>query len=164
MPSIIAPMTSHSKNTPKKALAVATPAPFTYTGTPPARASSAVTHAMIVMDFVQGVDLQDWSISSPLSQSAFNDIDTAVKHLHSQNFVFGDLRKPNVMILQDSIGKATGRAMLIDFDWCGIHLEGRYPSKMNTTLGWHEDVGPGAVMDKQHDLHMLQMLQMLTPK
>ncbi|CAE6389813.1 unnamed protein product [Rhizoctonia solani] len=129
-----------------------------YNGTAHPEEQPGPEHAMIVMDFVHGVDLQEWSISSPLSRSAFNDIDTAVKLLHSHNFVFGDLREPNVMILQDSIGRATGRAMLIDFDWCGEHLEGRYPLKMNTTLGWHPGVGLGAVMDKQHDLHMLKTL------
>ncbi|KAL5631181.1 hypothetical protein ACGC1H_006876 [Rhizoctonia solani] len=113
-------------------------------------------HSMVVMEFVQGVDLE-WS-RSRLPRSAFNDIKAAVDLLHSHDWVFGDLRGPNVMVLQDSTGKATGRAMLIDFDWCGKHLEGRYPLKMNMTLNWPGDVRPRAVMDKQHDLYMLNQL------
>ncbi|EUC66950.1 kinase domain protein, putative [Rhizoctonia solani AG-3 Rhs1AP] len=113
-------------------------------------------HYMIIMEFVQGVDLE-WS-RSRLSRSAFNDVKAAIDLLHSHDWVFGDLRRPNVMVLQDSTGKATGRAMLIDFDWCGKDIEGRYPLKMNMTLEWPEDVGVGAVMKKQHDLYMLNQL------
>ncbi|KAL5634282.1 hypothetical protein ACGC1H_006180 [Rhizoctonia solani] len=113
-------------------------------------------HIMIVMELVQGVDFE-WS-SSRLPSSAFNDVKAAIDLLHSHDWVFGDPRGPNVMILQDSSGKATGRAMLIDFDWCGKHLEGRYPQKMNMAVGWHGDVGPGAILDKQHDLYLLNQL------
>ena len=35
---------------------------------------------------------------------------------------------------------------------------------MNMTLGWHKDVEPRAAMDKQHDLHMFQILKELTSK
>ncbi|KAH7337262.1 hypothetical protein B0J17DRAFT_666928 [Rhizoctonia solani] len=104
-----------------------------------------LNHAMIVMEFVQGVDLE--SKSSRLPHSVFDDIETAVDLLHTRDFVFGDLREPNVM------------AMLVDFDWCGKHLEGRYPLRMNLELGWHTAVGPGAVMDKEHDTHMLNRLR-----
>ncbi|KAH7337238.1 hypothetical protein B0J17DRAFT_666828 [Rhizoctonia solani] len=93
-------------------------------------------HAMIVMEFVQGVDLE--SKSSRLPHSVFDDIKTAVDLLHTRDFVFGDL---------------------LDFDWCGKHLEGRYPLRMNLELGWHTTVGPGAVMDKEHDTHMLNRLR-----
>ncbi|CAE6465106.1 unnamed protein product [Rhizoctonia solani] len=115
-------------------------------------------HIMIVMEFVQGVNLDEWLTHFRLSQSALSDIDTALKLLHDNNFVFGDLRPPNVMILQDSSGAATGRAMLVDFDWCGKHLEGRYPLRMNMTLGWHEQVEPGAIMEIKHDIHMFKQL------
>ncbi|KEP48695.1 putative kinase domain protein [Rhizoctonia solani 123E] len=114
-------------------------------------------HIMVVMDFVQGANLQSPG-SSQLPRSVFNDIEAAIKILHSRDFVFGDLREPNMMVLQDSMGRATGKAMLVDFDWCGKHLEGKYPQKMNMELGWHGDVEPRAVMDKQHDIHMLAEL------
>ncbi|CAE6450431.1 unnamed protein product [Rhizoctonia solani] len=114
-------------------------------------------HNMVVMDFIQGADLEALG-SSPLPRSVFNDIEAAIKLLHGRDFVFGDLREPNVMVLQDLMGRATGKAMLVDFDWCGKHLEGKYPQQMNMELGWHRDVEPRAVMDKQHDTHMLAKL------
>ncbi|EUC55031.1 kinase domain protein, partial [Rhizoctonia solani AG-3 Rhs1AP] len=118
-------------------------------------------HNMVVMDFVQGADLEALG-SSPLPRSVFNDIEAAIKILHSRDFMFGDLREPNAMVLQDSMGRATGKVMLVDFDWCGKHLEGKYPPKMNMTLGWHRDVRPEAVMDKQHDNRMLAQLDSAT--
>ncbi|KAH7304808.1 hypothetical protein B0J17DRAFT_623066 [Rhizoctonia solani] len=128
-----------------------------YDGTMYPESQPGPNHAMIVMEFVQGVDLE--SKSSRLPHSVFDDIETAVDLLHTRDFVFGDLREPNVMVLQDSTGNATGGAMLVDFDWCGKHLEGRYPLRMNLELGWHTAVGPGAVMDKEHDTHMLNRLR-----
>ncbi|CAE6407480.1 unnamed protein product [Rhizoctonia solani] len=106
---------------------------------------------------LQGADLQSPGSSRP-PRSVIKNTEAAIKILHSHDIVFGDLRRPNVMMLKDSMGKTTGKAMLVDFDWCGKHLEGRYPPKMNMTLGWHRDVRPEAVMDKQHDIHMLARL------
>ncbi|CAE6479306.1 unnamed protein product [Rhizoctonia solani] len=47
-------------------------------------------HTMIVMDFVQGTDLEALG-SSPLPRSVFGDIEEAIKLLHGRDFVFGDL-------------------------------------------------------------------------
>ncbi|CAE7198180.1 unnamed protein product [Rhizoctonia solani] len=109
--------------------------------------------SMIVMKFIQGVDLE-W-MDSYLSHPGFEDIDKAIALLHAHDFVFGDLREPNVMVLP------TGKAMLVDFDWCGKGMGARYPFEMNMDLelGWHRDVGPGAEMRKEHDKYMLEKLR-----
>ncbi|CUA78453.1 Sorting nexin-25 [Homo sapiens] [Rhizoctonia solani] len=129
-----------------------------YDGTKYPEEQPGPEHTMIVMEFIQGENYELFSKHSRLPRSAFDDIKAAVDLLHSHDYVFGDLRPPNVMVLQDSNGKPTGKAMLIDFDWCGKHGEGRYPLRMNLTLGFHSDVRYGDVMYKQHDIHMIKKL------
>ncbi|CAE6423706.1 unnamed protein product [Rhizoctonia solani] len=88
-----------------------------YDGTMYPESQPGPNHTMIVMEFVQGTDLESLK-SSRLSGSVFDDIKAAIDLLHARDFVFGDLREPNVMVLQDLTGNATGKAMLVDFDWC----------------------------------------------
>ncbi|TFK59592.1 hypothetical protein BDN72DRAFT_883895 [Pluteus cervinus] len=59
---------------------------------------------MIVMDFVD-----DESPMKSLSQEEFKQISQAIELLHSQDLVFGDLRRPNILIKGVCV-------MLIDFD------------------------------------------------
>ncbi|KAI0742966.1 hypothetical protein C8Q80DRAFT_1330606, partial [Daedaleopsis nitida] len=67
--------------------------------------------------------------------------------LHRAGFVFGDLRRPNVLIVGDKV-------VLIDFDWCEKEDEARYPSDVLVTshwMGqWRGDVG-GGFMVEGHD-------------
>ena len=104
---------------------------------------------MIVMDFVEGKP----AVGS-LSEGQFEQVNEAIQLLHSHDFVFGDLRLPNILITDDT-------AMLIDFDWCGKVEEAEYPSSLNThdALGWPTGVEPDSVMRKEHDIFMLQKLQ-----
>ncbi|KAG8760361.1 hypothetical protein FRC11_000531 [Ceratobasidium sp. 423] len=71
-------------------------------------------HSMIVMEYLNGVDLGK-STDHPLPAYVFVDIKRALVLLHSQDLVFGDLRRPNVMLAKDATGKVTG-AKLVDFD------------------------------------------------
>ncbi|KAG8722942.1 hypothetical protein FRC09_005467 [Ceratobasidium sp. 395] len=114
-------------------------------------------HAMVVMEFLHGTDLLKFK--DPLPRRIVTDIQKALEHLHEHDFVFGDLRNPNVMIVKDSHGAVTG-AQLIDFDWCGRHQVGRYPFSMNPDVDWAEGVGPGALMYKSHDIDMLEKLKL----
>ncbi|KAI0294704.1 hypothetical protein B0F90DRAFT_1820992 [Multifurca ochricompacta] len=84
-------------------------------------------------------------------------LDRAVQLLHQQNFVFGDLRTPNLLISGEKV-------MLIDFDWCGTADESLYPSTLNTDSGiqWPDGVWPGEVMRKEDDVTMLERLRPVT--
>ncbi|KAG9120965.1 hypothetical protein FRC07_003280, partial [Ceratobasidium sp. 392] len=92
---------------------------------------------MIVMEYIQARDLT--KLGRPVPESVYSSVKRAVEVLHSHNIVFGDLRHPNVLAREDEHGQFTG--MLIDFDWCGVHEQSRYPQTMNTGIKWAEGVG-----------------------
>ena len=105
---------------------------------------------MVVMDFVDGQP----RVPS-LSRPQFEQVDQAVKLLHSHDLVLGDLRLPNILI-----DKQYKNAMIIDFDWCGKEGEAYYPTNLNLDeITWVEGVQPDSVMMKSHDLFMLAQLE-----
>ncbi|KAF8581176.1 hypothetical protein K439DRAFT_251562 [Ramaria rubella] len=103
---------------------------------------------MIVMDFVEGEHPSNF-----LSKDAADRIKKAVNLLHSQNFVFGDLRLPNILITKEG-------SMLVDFDWCSPADKGRYPMSLNQESGidWAEGMGPDCAMEQKHNLDMLEKM------
>jgi hypothetical protein len=57
------------------------------------------------------------------------------------------------MVCQD------GKIKLVDFDWAGIHGQGKYPAQMNLQgIRWPGGVGPLEVMLMEHDIEMLDNL------
>jgi len=87
--------------------------------------------------------------------SIYADIKRAVELLHANNLVFGDLRSPNIMVYQRD-GK--NHAMLVDFDWCGLHDQACYTEGLNPDLAWASGVTSGGLMRKEHDLELLSRL------
>ena len=71
---------------------------------------------MVVMEFVDSQMAEDFNpvLSKPRSiwSAVCNDVKLAIETLHKADLVFGDLRTPNIMIVD-------GRGKLVDFDWCG---------------------------------------------
>lgn len=108
---------------------------------------------LVVMDFVDGVTACDaYGNAATLPDVIFNEVEKAIKVLHKNGLVFGDLRPPNVMI-------SDGRTHLVDFDWYAKDGMGRYPVSLNDVdrdIGWHLDVKRGSVMYKQHNIFMLR--------
>lgn len=129
-----------------------------YDGTAHPEDQPGPDHIMIVMEFINGVDLGRF-LEYHAPECASADVDKALELLHAQDFVFGDLRNPNIMLVQDSDGTVTG-AKLVDFDWCGRHSEGRYPLSMNPGIVWAKGAGPGELMDKRHDIEMRKKLRL----
>lgn len=73
------------------------------------------------------------------------DLTRALDLLHGKDFVFDNLRPPNVLYSPEE-----NRAFLIDFDWVGKHEEDRYFTCLNTGgpgLGVHQ----WEIMKKPHD-------------
>ncbi|KDR69875.1 hypothetical protein GALMADRAFT_255724 [Galerina marginata CBS 339.88] len=103
---------------------------------------------MIVMDFVDGETLDKTSNYPPMLSQRIREI---LAILHQADYVFGDLRGPNVMITKNN------EVMFIDFDMVGKHGESIYPIMMSPSIQWADGVADGlCVMLKEHDLHMLK--------
>lgn len=106
---------------------------------------------MVVMDHIEGSSL---FLKHHLDhEKIYHDVERAVNLLHRQNLVFGDLRVQNVM------SKATGGAVLIDFDWVGEHQVSRYPASWNSSNTWAPGAARRALMDKVHDIFMLDQMK-----
>lgn len=81
------------------------------------------------------------------------DVKKAIGLLHNENLVFADLRRANIL------RKPGGGVMLVDFDWVGEHGKDRYPATWNTRRDTVLGVDKGMLLDKAHDLLMLEKLQ-----
>ena len=105
---------------------------------------------VVVMDFVTGEHVVETHTNELLS----NKLRAAVKVLHDEDYVHGDLREPNILI------KGDGGIKIIDFNWAGKVGEAYYPPHINLdkAVGWHPDVTSGGLIDKAHDLAMLRRL------
>ncbi|KAG8901058.1 hypothetical protein FRB99_005580 [Tulasnella sp. 403] len=117
--------------------------------------------SVVVMESIAGETLALRPIQQPIPPSALQDIKQAIKTLHVQDLVFGDLRRPNIILVDrvtDNGVKETG-AVLVDFDWAGKHGEQRYPPLLNPGMRWPDDIAGGRIMKKEHDLTMLALLQ-----
>ncbi|KAF8592953.1 hypothetical protein BDV93DRAFT_461920, partial [Ceratobasidium sp. AG-I] len=107
---------------------------------------------MIVMEKVRGKTLATIkSIPRPVKTQVLG----ALKLLHQNGIVFGDLRPPNVMAVLDDRKQPVG-GMLVDFDWCGADGKAKYPTNINIKVNWPAGVGPGTTMKVEHDLEMLE--------
>ena len=116
---------------------------------------------MIVMEYIpesagRSVHSYFSTGGSPgLLQAIERDVSQALKLLHERNWVFGDLRAPNILHLPGSDG---GRVLLVDFDGVGVDGEGRYSTCLNHAAGFCASVQRGGVMRKKHDLENLKGL------
>jgi serine/threonine protein kinase len=109
--------------------------------------------SMVVMEYVDGDTLAvKRGIDERTRQTVRSDVQRALKLLHDQGLVFGDLRRPNVMITKD------GKVKLIDFNWAGEDGQAKYPPLISQEIRWPEGVKAMAVIRKEHDLAMLNSL------
>lgn len=108
---------------------------------------------LVVMEVVQGKTAADIYDDQPLPTDVIKQLRAALAILHSRNLVFGDLRRPNIMIKSDNV------AQLVDFDWSGVHDQARYPVHLSRDVEWPEGVGSYRTLQKQHDLDMLKLLE-----
>ena len=116
---------------------------------------------MVVMDLVQGQDAYHEFKRRPLPPTVLDDIQLALKTLHDAGLVFGDLRRPNIMVLktQNQHGNDEWHARLVDFDWSGPVGNARYPPTLNKGIRWAQGVEAMYEIKKQHDLDMLGKLR-----
>ncbi|KAG8918638.1 hypothetical protein FRC01_001751 [Tulasnella sp. 417] len=109
-----------------------------------------------------GNDLASQELSR-VPDRALKDIKAALALLHGKNLVFGDFRRPNILLChRDAAGGGVEEgAMLIDFDWVGKDGEQKYLPRLNSEIQWPEGVEGGKVMRKEHDDAMFALLASL---
>ncbi|KAK0463243.1 uncharacterized protein EV420DRAFT_1523465 [Desarmillaria tabescens] len=114
---------------------------------------------MVVMGYVEGKTVTKVFNGAALSPNVVGDLECALSILHGEGLVFGDLRRPNIMIMPGPNEDDTVR--LIDFDWAGKENEVRYPIHLNQSkeVKWADGVGSYRKIDKTHDLDMLVILK-----
>jgi serine/threonine protein kinase len=82
----------------------------------------------------------------PSAKVVRQDLTKALDLLHGRDFVFGDLRPPNVLY-----SPRRDCAFLIGFDGVGKHMKDRYPTSLNTELKRDLGVRGWQIMEKSHD-------------
>ncbi|EGO20791.1 hypothetical protein SERLADRAFT_477272 [Serpula lacrymans var. lacrymans S7.9] len=111
---------------------------------------------MVVMDHLEdGASiwrLRNSSRPKPVPEAVLRDVKRALKLLHENRFVFGDLRDTNVVSSKE-------QGFLVDFDWAGKEGEDRYPAALNENNKWHAEVRAHAVMSKAHDDYQFEQLE-----
>ncbi|PKC57638.1 hypothetical protein RhiirA1_352806 [Rhizophagus irregularis] len=114
---------------------------------------------MVIMEYICGIPLDQKYLKDEIKPqscvSIIEDVKKAIDLLHEKDFVFGDLRAPNVLIVDTNDGQ---RAVLVDFDWCGKDKLDEYPSSMNKKIQWPIGAEPCALLQKEHDLYWITTL------
>lgn len=113
---------------------------------------------MVIMERVDGRDaFHHFGSTKAIPSDLLDDVKAAIFILHEANLVFGDMRRPNILIKKE-IDRL--RALLIDFEWVGEAGQARYPPLLNDSgeITWAEGVCPHGLMKKQHDLDMINLL------
>ncbi|CAI2195391.1 17701_t:CDS:2, partial [Funneliformis geosporum] len=86
---------------------------------------------MIVMKYIDSETLQTANITREEYNDVLKNIEEVIDTLHTNDIVFGDLRNSNIMIKKVD---ERLQAMLIDFDWAGIHQKDRYTPRINPEI------------------------------
>lgn len=115
---------------------------------------------MVVMEHVEGLTFEAASKQRELRPRFEADLRRAFEHLHTAGYVFGDLRKPNVIVTPER----TSMIQLIDFDWSGKEGEVKYPVSISSSIDWAAGVRGLASIRKEHDLAMLSLLMSYWPR
>ena len=125
---------------------------------------------MVVMDFVDGWDAYSKFKYRDLPRTVLDDVQRALGKLHDAQLVYGDMRRPNIMLVKtpksqddhDTEGEDVEewRGLLIDFDWSGHVGEAKYPPTLNTSgeIKWAKGVEPAGEIEQKHDLDMLEKI------
>lgn len=112
---------------------------------------------MAVMNYVTGHTLQTL-YPDKLPPDVRNGIESALDVLISGGFVFGDLRKQNVM-LEDGLDPIASRIRFIDFDWAGKEEPDlRYPFHISSFVRDVSGASEYVQISREHQNRMLESL------
>ena len=99
---------------------------------------------MVVMGYVDGRQLlHEYPLATPAE--VLEKVSEALKILHANDLVFGDLRLPNILVT------GQGDVQLVDFDWRGKVGEAEYPASINLVdIKWPMGMVPGGLLRLEH--------------
>lgn len=103
---------------------------------------------VVIIDYVAPATDAQWTAAHSTA------LREAVAALHAQDYVHGDIRRPNIILVDANL-------ILIDFDWGGYEGRAKYPSCIfldEPSIQWHRDVTRGGAIKKDHDLHFVEKL------
>ena len=100
---------------------------------------------MVVMEYINGTH-GEAHVAKP--KDTYTQVKAMVDKLHGSDFVFGDLRPPNVVFADD-------KAFLVDFDWAGKHGEAFYPMELGEGITKYCNGRDLETIEKEHDIALL---------
>jgi len=106
-------------------------------------------YKMVVMEYVSARDKDPTRL---LDAEELGQLGEIIKTLHTKGYVFGDLRRPNIVVTKEK------KVQLIDFDWAGKEGDVRYPMCLSPYISWAPSVHEDELIRKEHDLFMLNKL------
>ncbi|TBU37893.1 hypothetical protein BD309DRAFT_994806 [Dichomitus squalens] len=113
---------------------------------------------MVVMDVVEDAASAYYKyINRDLPKSLVDKVEEVVKALHDEEYVHGDIHRPNIMVREGD----TLSVMLMDFDWAGKAGKTHYPVSLNLSgnIAWATGTEAGGLIVMGHDDHMVEMLR-----
>ncbi|KAF9024245.1 hypothetical protein BDZ89DRAFT_954897 [Hymenopellis radicata] len=116
--------------------------------------------ALVAMDYVAGETIFKKYGAGPLPDDVRGAIRDALDYLHSEKYILPDLRRPNVMILDQAEDLLMGqRIKIIDFDWVSVEGDGaRYPFHLSTPLEKLAKAKEYDVITRAHEENMFKNL------
>ena len=96
---------------------------------------------MVAMGHVDGTNGEE---AGDKLGDAHEQLRAIIDKLHESQYVFGDLRSPNVMF-------SGSRVVLIDLDWAGKHGETFYPTEIGDCITLHCNARDLGIIKKEHD-------------
>lgn len=112
---------------------------------------------MVIMEYVQGETLSVGYGKGALPEEVRESVKAALMALRDGGFVYGDLRRPNVM-LTDEDGPMKSRIRFIDFDWSGKLGDVIYPPHLSCYIKETSGADDGDVIQRKHEDGMLERL------
>ncbi|RPD77102.1 hypothetical protein L226DRAFT_459785 [Lentinus tigrinus ALCF2SS1-7] len=119
---------------------------------------------MVVMEYVEGMNahmMLDSIVERALPAGALAAVKRAVKLLHDQGMVHGDIRLGNVIITNPTAGDEEDmdkRVRIVDFDWAGEAGSVRYPLYLSKVINWPVEVADYAYITAEHDNEMARRM------
>lgn len=89
--------------------------------------------------------LHDMHRKLPSSDVQREQLKNILQLLKAGQFVHGDIRKQNILLLPNDGIK------LLDFDWANDDGSAFYPHDLNMNVEWPDGVAPGGKITREHD-------------